>query len=76
MFLDQWFHYYPKIQRVFHRDISNKILRKLKINVTVMIIDTDACYEIMGKQFTSLPIALDGIKSDLGIFGYLLREVW
>ena len=37
-----------------------------------MIIDTDASYELMGKQFTSLPIALDGIKSDLGIFGYLL----
>ena len=53
-------------------DISNKILRELKINVTVMIIDTDASYEIMGKPFTSLPVALDGIKSDLGFFGYLL----
>ncbi len=53
-------------------DISNKILRELKINVTVMIIDTDASYELMGKLFTSLPIALDGIKSDLGFFGYLL----
>ena len=53
-------------------DISGKILRELKIDVTVMIIDTDACYEIMGKTFTSLPIALDDIKSDLGIFGYLL----
>ncbi len=54
------------------RDISNKILRKLKIDVTVMIIDTDACYELIGKPFTSLPIALDGIKSNLGFFGYLL----
>jgi F420-0:gamma-glutamyl ligase-like protein len=54
------------------RDISNKILRDLKIDVTVMIIDTDACYEIIGKPFTSLPIALEGIKSDLGFFGYLL----
>jgi F420-0:gamma-glutamyl ligase-like protein len=54
------------------RDISNKILKRLKIDVTVMIIDTDACYEIMGKPFTSLPIALDGIKSNLGFFGYLL----
>ena len=54
------------------RDISNKILKELKINVIVMIIDTDACYEIMGIPFTSLPIALDGIKSDLGFFGYLL----
>jgi F420-0:gamma-glutamyl ligase-like protein len=54
------------------RDISNKILKDLKIHVTVMIIDTDASYEIMGKPFTSLPIALDCIKSDLGFFGYLL----
>ncbi len=53
-------------------DISNKIFRKFKIDVTVMIIDTDATYEIMGKPFTSLPIALDGIKSDLGFFGYML----
>jgi F420-0:gamma-glutamyl ligase-like protein len=53
------------------RDISNKILRDLEIDVTVMIIDTDASYEIMGKKFTSLPIALNGIASDLGIFGYL-----
>ena len=54
------------------RDISNKILYDLKIDVTVMIIDTDACYEIMGKIFTSLPVAIDGIRTDLGIFGYLL----
>ncbi len=53
------------------RDISNKILRDLELDVTVMIIDTDASYEIMGKKFTSLPIALNGITSDLGIFGYL-----
>ncbi len=54
------------------RDISNKILIELNIDVTVMIIDTDACYELMGWIFTSLPIAIDGIKSDLGFFGYLL----
>jgi len=54
------------------RDISHKILRDLKLDVTVMIIDTDASYEIMGRKFTSLPIALNGIRSDLGIFGYLL----
>ena len=72
MFRDQWYLYYQKIPLVFRCDISGKILRELKIDVTVMIIDTDACYEIMGKTFTSLPIALDDIKSDLGFFGYLL----
>ena len=54
------------------RDISAIIKKDLKKDVTVMIIDTDASYEIMGKRFTSLPIALNGIRSDLGIFGYLL----
>jgi len=57
------------------RDISETIKKDLKKDVTVMIIDTDASYEIMGKRFTSLPIALNGIKSDLGIFGYLLGRV-
>ena len=54
------------------RDISNIIHNNLKIDVTVMIIDTDASYQLMGKKFTSLPIALEGIQSDLGIWGYLL----
>lgn len=53
------------------RDISNRIESELGIEVTVMIIDTDASYEFMGRKFTSLPIALDGIRSDLGFFGYL-----
>lgn len=54
------------------RDISAKIKRDHRIDVTVMIIDTDVSYEIMGKIFTSLPIALNGIRSDMGFFGYLL----
>ncbi len=53
-------------------DISRKIHDELKLDVTVMIIDTDVSYQLMGKKFTSLPVALDGIKSDLGIIGYLL----
>lgn len=53
-------------------DISRRIKTELGIEVTVMIIDTDASYELMGRKFTSLPIALDGIRSDLGFFGYLL----
>jgi F420-0:gamma-glutamyl ligase-like protein len=58
-------------QGVSH-DISTRILRDLSLDVTVMIIDTDASYQILGRKFTSLPIALKGIRSDLGIFGYLL----
>jgi F420-0:gamma-glutamyl ligase-like protein len=62
----------PEDPRGVSRDISNKILENLQIAVTVIIIDTDACYEIMGKLFTSLPVAIEGIITDLGIFGYLL----
>lgn len=54
------------------KDIAWKILEHYKTDVKVIIIDTDACYQLIGKNFTSLPIAVPGIKSDLGIFGYLL----
>jgi F420-0:gamma-glutamyl ligase-like protein len=54
------------------KDISSKIRLNHKKNVTVMIIDTDASYQIFNTKFTSLPIAVDGIRSDMGFFGYLL----
>ncbi|MDD3985427.1 MAG: coenzyme F420-0:L-glutamate ligase [Methanobacterium sp.] len=54
------------------KDIAWKILEHHQTDITVMIIDTDACYQLIGKKFTSLPIAVQGIKSDLGIFGYLI----
>ncbi len=62
----------PKDPQDVSIEIAARIHGELKMDVTVMIIDTDASYQIMGKRFTSLPIALDGIRSDLGIFGYLL----
>ncbi len=54
------------------KDISSKIRLNHGKNVTVMIIDTDASYQIFNTKFTSLPIAVDGIRSDMGFFGYLL----
>lgn len=53
-------------------DIASKIRKNFGKNVTVMIIDTDASYQIHNTKFTSLPIAIDGIHSDMGFFGYLL----
>jgi F420-0:gamma-glutamyl ligase-like protein len=53
-------------------DISAKISKKLGKRVIVIIIDTDATYEIFGKLFTSLPIATSGIMANFGFFGYLL----
>lgn len=54
------------------KDIASKIRKNFGKNVTVMIIDTDASYQIFKTKFTSLPIAIDGIRSDMGFFGYML----
>lgn len=47
-------------------------LKKYDKNVIVLIIDTDVTYELFGKKFTCLPIAITGINSNWGFFGYLL----
>lgn len=53
-------------------DIAAKISNNLGMEVVVIIIDTDATYELFGKLFTSLPIAVKGIMANFGFFGYLL----
>lgn len=53
-------------------DIATKISNNLGKEVVVIVIDTDATYELFGKLFTSLPVATNGIMADLGFFGYLL----
>lgn len=56
-------------------EISRKIKRLCKKEVIVMIIDTDATYQLGNFRFTCLPFAMAGIKSDLGILGYLLGRI-
>ena len=53
------------------KEIANT-LKKYNKNVIVLIIDTDVTYELFGKKFTCLPIAINGINSNWGFFGYLL----
>ncbi|MGZ7069601.1 MAG: coenzyme F420-0:L-glutamate ligase, partial [Methanobacterium sp.] len=53
-------------------DIAAKISKNLGKEVVVIVIDTDATYELFGKLFTSLPIAATGITANFGFFGYLL----
>ncbi|MBI5681452.1 MAG: coenzyme F420-0:L-glutamate ligase [Methanobacterium sp.] len=53
-------------------DIARKISKNLGKEVVVSIIDTDATYELLGKLFTSLPTAINEIKSNFGFFGYVL----
>lgn len=52
-------------------DIKNEI----KKDITVMIIDTDATYMKNGKYFTGLPIAIDGIEANKGVFGYVKGQL-
>jgi F420-0:gamma-glutamyl ligase-like protein len=56
-------------------DIHKKLESKYKKDVTVMIIDTDATYQLGSTKFTSIPLAIPGIKKDLGFFGYILGRV-
>jgi F420-0:gamma-glutamyl ligase-like protein len=56
-------------------DISSKIYSRTGKKVTVIVIDTDATYRFAGINFTSLPYAVSQIKSNLGIFAYLLGRI-
>ena len=55
--------------------VSKEIKNKIDKNVSVMIIDTDATYMKNNKYFTGLPIAIDGIDSDNGFFGYFKGQL-
>ena len=53
------------------KDIKNEIGKE----VCVMIIDTDATYMKNRKYFTALPIAIEGIDADNGVFGYVKGQL-
>ena len=56
-------------------NVSKEIKDKINKNICVMIIDTDATYMKNNKYFTGLPIAIDGIDSDNGFFGYFKGQL-
>jgi F420-0:gamma-glutamyl ligase-like protein len=56
-------------------DMGMKICDMSGKKVTVMIIDTDATYKIGKTKFTSLPISINEIRNNMGIFGYLLGRI-
>jgi len=62
----------PENPQKIAEDISGKIQSLNIKTVTVMVIDTDATYKLAGKIFTSLPCAIPQIRSDMGVFGYLM----
>lgn len=55
--------------------VAKEIKEEIGKEITVMIIDTDATYMKNGKYFTGLPIAIDGIRADMGFFGYLKGQL-
>ena len=57
------------------REISESLLEKTNQEITTLIIDTDATYRRKNKYFTGLPIAIDGIEADKGVFGYVLGQL-
>lgn len=54
------------------KDIHDKIKIETSKSVNVIIIDTDSTYQYHNQIFTTLPIAVDKIKHDMGIYGYIL----
>ena len=55
--------------------VACEIKEEIGKDVCVLIIDTDATYMKNGKYFTGLPIAIDGIKADMGFFGYFKGQL-
>ena len=55
--------------------VACEIKSEIGKEICVMIIDTDATYMKNGKYFTGLPIAIDGIEADRGIFGYVKGQL-
>ncbi|MCL2687566.1 MAG: coenzyme F420-0:L-glutamate ligase [Methanobrevibacter sp.] len=66
----------PKNPEKVAKDIAKKIKERGNISSNVLIIDTDATYKRGNKYFTSLPIAIEGIDSDNGVFGYVLGQLF
>jgi len=65
----------PKNPQKVAKDIARIIEESKNIKVNVLIIDTDATYKRGNKYFTGLPIAIDGIESDKGMWGYVLGQL-
>ncbi|MGL6297830.1 MAG: coenzyme F420-0:L-glutamate ligase, partial [Methanobacteriaceae archaeon] len=66
----------PENPSVVAKELAKKINDESGKKATVLIIDTDATYKRKDKYFTGLPTAIDPIKSDMGVFGYVLGQLY
>ena len=57
------------------KKIKEIIKEKTSKNVHIIIIDTDATYQLFNYRFTALPKSIKCIKNNLGIYAYLLKSI-
>ncbi|MCS3900761.1 coenzyme F420-0:L-glutamate ligase [Methanococcus voltae] len=55
--------------------LYNAIKKEFDVDLTVMLIDTDATYKFYKWYITALPYAIDGIIAKIGVFGYILGKI-
>ncbi|ABR54867.1 protein of unknown function DUF129 [Methanococcus vannielii SB] len=64
----------PKNPEKSAENLYLKIKSELGLDLVIMVIDTDATYKFFKWYVTALPIAIDGIISKIGVFGYILGK--
>jgi F420-0:gamma-glutamyl ligase-like protein len=57
------------------KEIATKIKDKTGKNINVLIIDTDATYKRGNSYFTGLPVAIESINANNGVFAYVLGQL-
>ena len=65
----------PKNPEKVAKKIANEIKDKTGKNIHVLITDTDATYKRRNTYFTGLPIAIEPIKANKGVFAYVLGQL-
>jgi F420-0:gamma-glutamyl ligase-like protein len=65
----------PDDPQEISEDMGRRIGEKIGKKVTVMVIDTDATYQLGKIKFTSLPISVPEIRNDMGFLGYLMGRL-
>ena len=71
---DQFVSLLPENPMKSAKNIQYEIKKITNKTVHVVIIDTDGTYQFHNTKYTTLPIAIQGIKSGTGVFGFMLRK--
>jgi len=57
------------------KEIATEIKDKTGKNIKVLIVDTDATYKKGNRYFSALPVAIEPIKANNGVFAYILGQL-